>query len=126
MKKPDLSRTAPEVVAYIDYLEGRGVSKLQLTLAHVCDVLAEDFEKLAIGETDFKLLSGDDKTFTNLLAVVKNKKDFMGLSLSLPVAAEKTVEEPEPETIKTTGNNLTGNPFEEASKKVKAKINGTR
>jgi len=89
MKKPDLTGASPEVVAYIDYLEGKGVSKLQLELAHVCDVLADDLEKLSTDEKDFKLLSGDDKTFANFLAVVKNKKDFLALSISDP---EKDVE----------------------------------
>jgi len=123
MKKPDLSEVSAEILAYIDYLEGRGVSKLQLELAHVCDVLADDFELLAEGgkKEDFKLLNGDGQTFANFLAVVKNKKDFLALSLSLPTTGEKTVEEAEVEIVKTTGN-----PFEEASKKVKAKINGTR
>ena len=117
MKKPDLTKISPEILAYIEYLEGRGVSKLQLELARVCDVLAEDFEKLANGKTDFKLLSGDYKTFTNLLAVVKNKKDFLALSLSLPIEGENK----DVQVEKTTGN-----PFENASKKVKEKLNGSK
>lgn len=68
-----------EVIKYIDYLEGRGISKLQLQVGRVCDIIGDELEDMNNGITP-KFLSGDDKTFANFLAIVKNMKDFVALS----------------------------------------------
>lgn len=83
MKKPDLNGLTLEQLKYVEYLEGRGVSKLQLELAHVCDILADDISAVCAGGTSFKILSNDEKVFEKVLAVVKNKKDFMDLAVTI-------------------------------------------
>lgn len=81
MKRPDLEKLSKEQLAYVEYLEGRGIPKLQLSIANVCDVLADELECAVKGEREkLKILVGDEKIFERFLAIVKNKKDFDALS----------------------------------------------
>ncbi len=98
-----MTESSPDVVKYIEYLEGRGVPKLQLALAHVCDILADDIELAITGSKELLLLSSDDKTFQNFLSVVSDDAE---------------------ETQAVAYKSSNDNPFEAASKRVKAKING--
>lgn len=114
MDRPNVISADSAVIAYIEYLEGclNGANELQKELAFTCHILAEDLKLANNGKVSgFKLLSGnkDDKIFERIFIMVKNKTDLASLSLL-----------PKEEKSKSTGNT-----FEDVSKKVQAKLNGT-
>lgn len=91
-----------------------GASNLQIQLSWMCHVLAEDIELANSGASEgFRLLSGnkDDKIFERLMTMVKMKTELGSLSL-LPKPDEK--------------ERSSGNVFEDMSKKVQSKINGSK
>lgn len=85
MKKPDIKEaTREELIEYIEWSSKvlDGPSRLQIQLALLCDVLADDIGKVSKGEAGaLKILTGEAKLFEQLLAVVKNKADFAALTL---------------------------------------------
>lgn len=87
MLRPDLqTATIAELTEYALYAEKIlcGASKLQIQMALLCDVLAEEIQKVNAGEVSIgglPILMGEEKLFERLLAVVKNKSEFIALAL---------------------------------------------
>jgi hypothetical protein len=127
MNKPDLEKaTKKELVEYIAYQESllSGISALQQQINRTCDILSSDLEKIGSGKTDeLIILSLDDNILKKLMFTIKNKDSLLGKSSSA-VSKAKTAEEPESVEIEKPAE-ITGNPFELVSAKVKQKINGT-
>ena len=85
-----------------------GVPELQIQLSHLCAKIAKEIEQINRGKTeDLPILRGDDKLFEKLMSIVKMRNDLTSLTL-MPKSEEVT----------------TGNPFEDVSNKVRAKLNG--
>ena len=85
MNKPDLEKAdRKELIEYIEWASRvlQGQSRLKIQMALLCDVLADDIEKVSKGQTGhLTILTGEDKLFEHVLAVVKNKSDFDALTL---------------------------------------------
>lgn len=91
MKRPQTSNISNEWLKYVEYLEGRGIQQLQLTLANVCNILAQEINLAVEGKNEsLKILVSDDKIFEKILAIVKAKKDFDALTL-ITTSEETTV-----------------------------------
>ena len=85
MKIPD-TETADrkELVEYIEWASKvlTGPSRLQIQLALLCDVLADDIESVSTGQTGkLKILTGEAKLFEQVMIVVKAKSDLNALNL---------------------------------------------
>lgn len=85
MKRPEIETAErKELTDYIEWASKviDGSSKLQIQLALLCDIIADDIERVSKGDTTaLKVLTGEAKLFEQLLAVVKNKSDFAALTL---------------------------------------------
>lgn len=127
MNKPDLEKaTKKELVEYITYQESllSGISALQQQINRTCDILSSDLEKIGSGKTDeLIILSLDDNILKKLMFTIKNKDSLLGKSSSA-VSKAKTETEPEDVEVEKPAE-ITGNPFELVSAKIKKKINGT-
>lgn len=98
MKRPGMDGLSEEQLKYVEYLECRGIPKLQLALSNLCNLLADEVNMVVKGEDAIlKILNGDEKVFERFLAIVKNKKDFDALTV---VGTEETT------TIKKTRKNI--------------------
>lgn len=107
MKKPDLITK-----------ETPGQNEMDNQLDIIRGSIAEDLKLVNYGVVEgLKILSLDDKLYKRITDLLKPEKSQK--SLSLPVADDKSVQEADVDSVKSTGN-----PFEAASKRVKAKING--
>lgn len=114
MKKPDVTKLLPEILAYIEYLEGclNGSSELIQALNTASKVFADDLNMLcdgdymdwvADGEKDvpkikLKFLSGDakDKTFERIMILFDKFDKIKALSqhfkgVSLPQEDNKKI-----------------------------------
>lgn len=121
MKKPDLNKVSPEVLAYIQYLEGclNGSSELILALNTASRVFANDLnflcegdsvEWVADGEKDIvksklTFLSGDakDKTFERIMVLFDKFDKIKALSQHFKGAVTEQVTQKKV-TLKPGGN----------------------
>lgn len=92
MKKPEIQKTdRKELVEYVEWASKvlDGPTRLQVQLALLCDVLADDIERVSTGETGkLKILTGEAKLFEQVMIVVKAKSDLTALNL---ITIEDTV-----------------------------------
>jgi hypothetical protein len=124
MEKPNIEKaTKEQLIKYIEHLEGvlNGVSALEQQINRTCSLMAADMEKINNGKTDdLTILSLDDNILKKLMFTIKNKDFFMGKSNTSASPKSKKEAEPVAEEVKPI--EITGNPFELISEKVK--LNG--
>lgn len=116
MKRPDLEKLSKEQLKYIEELEGciGGSSELILELNMTARVFADDLKAYRTGEGEVKYIGKSDKTkkFEHTITLFDKFDKIKALSEHFK-GSEKEQEK------------STGNTFEDVSKKVQAKLNGS-
>jgi len=101
MKRPEIEITdREELVSYIAYQDKilNGVSNLKKQILLLADAIAKELESINEGKDDpLKILKGDEKLFERISLLVKNKADWMSLTIT---------EETETTTVKKVKSNI--------------------
>lgn len=125
MEKPNIEKASKkDLIAYIEHLEGIsiGTTAFEQQINRTCSLLASDLEKINNGKTEeLSILSLDDSILKKLMFTIKNKDLILGKS-GLPVSSKVKKEADLDEVEEEKPSEITGNPFEIISKKVK--LNG--
>lgn len=116
MKRPQLSSLSKEQLKYVEELEGclSGASELILELNLTARVFADDLKAYRTGEGDIKYIgkSDNNKKFEHTITLFDKFDKIKALSEHFK-GLEKEQEK------------SSGNTFEDVSKKVQAKLNGS-